>query len=180
MIIKIFDDKKITIRELSEKDLGNVKKLQDFINSFVAEDAQIMMNEQISLKSEKEWLKGKLASIKKKKSVFIVAEHNNKIIGTTSIDLNVWRSNHVGELGITIKNGYRGIGLGTYLVKECIKLARKELKPSPRTIKLGVFSTNKSAVVFYNKLGFKKVAIIPKQIQYKGKLIGEIIMVKYL
>jgi ribosomal protein S18 acetylase RimI-like enzyme len=32
----------------------------------------------------------------------------------------------------------------------------------------------------YKKVGFKEVARIPKQIQYKGKLLGEVIMVLYL
>ena len=180
MKTKIFGDKKITIRKLSKEDLRNAKKFQDFINSFVKEDAQIIMDEKISLKGEKKWLKEKLGRIKKKKAVFLIAEYNNMIVGTAGIDLYIWRKSHVAELGITIKKDYRGMGLGTCLIKEIIKLAKKELKPKPKIIRLDALSTNKPAISLYKKTGFKIVAKIPKQIQYKGKLINEIIMLLYL
>ena len=170
----IFGSKKIIIRKLSNGDLRNVKKFQDFINSFVEEDAQILYNKKFSLKEEKNWLKEQLQNIKNHKTVFLMAQDHNKVIGTTGIDLHRGREAHVGEFGITIRNGYRGIGLGKYLMKEIIKLAKKELKP--KIIRLSVFPTNKAAIGLYKKLGFKKVAKIPKQIQYKGKLLDEIIM----
>jgi ribosomal protein S18 acetylase RimI-like enzyme len=87
------------------------------------------------------------------------------------------RQNHVGNLEICIRDSYRGIGLGKYLTKKIIGLAKKNLRP--KFIRLsGVFSTNKLALALYKKLGFKKVARIPKQINYKGKLLDEIIMMK--
>ncbi|PIR71544.1 MAG: hypothetical protein CO145_01015 [Candidatus Nealsonbacteria bacterium CG_4_9_14_3_um_filter_37_13] len=180
MATKIFNGKKITIRKISKNDLRNVKKFQDFINSFVKEDAKIMMNEKISLKEERKWLKEKLGKTRKQKALFLLAEHNAIIAGTTGIDLNIWRQSHIGDLGITIKKGYREIGLGTYLMKEIIKLAKKELKPKLKIIRLSVFPTNKPALALYKKFGFKKVARIPRQIQYKEKLIDEIIMLKEL
>lgn len=176
MITKILDNKKITVRQLSKSDLKKVEQFRDFINSFVDEDAQITMNEKISLKGEEKWLKDKLEYIKKKKAVFLVAEHNGAIIGTTGIDSRIWRQSHIGEFGITIKKGYRGIGLGTRLMKEIIKLAKRELKPKPKILRLTVFPTNKPAMNLYKKLGFRVVAKVPRQIQYKGRLISEVIM----
>jgi len=174
--IKNFGEKKITVRNLSKRDLKNVKIFQDFINSFVEGDAQIMMNEKISLKDEGKWLKEKLRSIKKKEGVFLVAEHDDKIVGSVGIDSMIWRQNHIGNSGITIKKGYRGIGIGSYLMKKAIKLAKKELKTKPKIIRLNALSTNKPALGLYKKIGFKKVAEIPRQIQYKGKLVSEVIM----
>jgi len=170
----IFGSKEIIIRKLSNGDLRNVKRFQDLINSLIEEKAQISLNKKLSLKEEKEWLKRQLGQIKNQKTVFLLAECDNKVIGTTGIDLRRGRQEHVGEFGISIRNGYRGIGLGKYLMKEIIKLAKKELKP--KIIRLSVFPTNKAAIGLYKKLGFKKVAKISKQIQYKGKLVDEIIM----
>ena len=44
--------------------------------------------------------------------------------------------------------------------------------------KLEVFENNAPAIALYRKMGFEIVAKIPKQVQYKGKLIGEYIMIK--
>jgi len=180
MKTKIFGDKKIIIRKLSKKDLKNVKQFRDFINSFVDEDAQITMNEKISLTGEEKWLKEKLENVKNKKAIFLIAEHNGVVAGTTGVDSGIWRQSHVSNLGITIKKGYRGIGLGSYLMKEIIKLSKKELKPKPKIIRLDVFPTNRPAIGLYRKCGFKIVARVPKQIYFQGKLQDEIIMLLYL
>lgn len=177
MKTKIFGDKKITIRKISNKDLRNVKKFQDFINSFVEEDAKIAMNKKLSLREEREWMKDVLKKLKFRKEIFLFAECDNKIIGTTSIELDRWRKSHIGNFGITIRDGYRRMGLGKYLMGKILKLARKELKPKPKIIKLTVHLNNKPAIKLYKKYSFEKIATIPKQIQYKGKLLDEIIMI---
>lgn len=176
MAIKIFNGKKIKISKLSKKDLGRVKEFQDFINSLVAEDAQIRVNKKKSLPEEKDWLKKKLAEIKKREAVVLKAEHNNLIVGSTGVDLGRGRKSHVGKFWIAIRKGYRAMGLGTFLSKEIIELAKKDLKPKPKILSLSVYPTNKGALKLYKKFGFKKAASIPKQIQFKGNLISEIIM----
>lgn len=177
---KKFGDKKITIRKLSSKDIKRTKEFQDYINSLIGEGVKILLNQKLTFEEEKRWLKDTFKQVKKHREVFIVAEHNNRIVGNTGIDLDKGRRNHIGNFGISIKKGYRGIGLGKFLMEEIIKLAKKELKPKPRIIRLSVYSNNKPAINFYKKCGFKKVAVIPKQIQYKGKLINEVIMLRYL
>lgn len=101
------------------------------------------------------------------------------IIATVEIKSGILRQKHVSTLGIIIRKGYRRMGLGTYLIKEIIKLAKKELKTRPKIIKLSVYSGNKPAIQFYKKCGFKKVAKIPEQIYFKKKFVDEIIMVFY-
>ena len=180
MKTKIFDGKRIIIREFSEKDLRNVRKFQTFINSLIEEEALINLNKKLSMGQEKKWLEEQLRKMKSHKSVYLIAETNNMVVGTTQIYLNEGRGEHVGNFGITIRKSYRGIGLGSYLTGEVIKLAKKKLKPKPKIIKLDVFSINKPAIDLYKKYKFKKVAVIPKQREYKGKLYDEIIMLLYL
>jgi len=178
METKIFGGKKIKIREFSRNDLKRPKEFQDYINSLVEEDALILINKKFSLEEEKKYLKKELKKIKSGKQIKVIAEENNLIVGVSEIFIYSYRKSHIGELGISIRKGYRGIGLGTYLIKKVIKLAKKRLKPKLKIIRLGVFPPNKPALALYKKLGFKKVAKIPKHIQYKGKLIDEIIMIK--
>jgi len=178
--VKIFGGKEILIRSLSEGDIKNAKKFQDFINSVIKEDAKIFTSKRITLKEEKKWLLDTMKDIKKHKSIRLVAECKNFIVGNTGINLKTARSSHMGDFGIIIRNGYRGIGLGEYLSREVIKLAKKELKPPPKILRLDVFITNKPAINLYRKLGFKRIARIPDSLQYKGKLVDEYIMFKYL
>jgi len=180
METKIFNGKKIIIRKFADGDMKNVRKFQTFINSLIEEEALINLNKKLSLTQEKKWLEEQLRKMKSHRSVYLLAETNDMVVGTTQIYLNEGRGEHVGNFGITIKKGYRGIGLGIYLMGEVIKLAKKELKPKPKIIKLDVFPINKPAIGLYKKYKFKKVAVIPKQREYKGKLYDEIIMLLYL
>jgi len=176
MVTKSLGGKLIKIRAFSQRDLRNVKKFQNFINSLISEDAKILLNSKKSKKEERAWLKDKIKNVARKKEVALTAEHNRKVIANTGIDLDLFRKSHIGNFGISIREGYRGIGLGKYLMAEIIKLAKKELKPRPKIIRLSVFSNNKPAISLYRKMGFRKVAVIPKQYQYKGRFVDEIIM----
>lgn len=179
METKLFGDKKIIIREFEKNDLERVKKFLEYNNSF-KEDDKLLMVEKITEKQEKDFLDKVSRGYKNKTGVYLFAEHNNKVVGSADVDLGDYREKHVGNFGIKIREGYRGIGLGKYLMSKVIELAIKKLKPTPKIIRLEVFANNKPAINLYKKIGFKIVAKIPKQREYKGKLIAEIVMLKYL
>lgn len=180
MKIEIFGDKKIIIKKIRIADKKIAKKFLDFVNSLIAEDAKILMNKKQTLKDEFIYVGNLLKGIKDEKRVYIIAEHNGKIVGNTSIELNTYRRSHIGKFAIAISQQYRGIGLGKYMMAEIMELAEKELTPKPKIIQLEVYANNKPAMVLYKKMGFKIVSKVPKQIQYKGKLIDEFIMQKFL
>jgi len=180
METKLFGDKKIIIRQIRTSDIANAKKFQNYINSLIGEEAMILMNKKFSLKEERKAVEGFLKNSRKKNKVLIIAEHNNQIVGLTDISLDRHRRNHIGIFGISIRAGYRGIGLGKHIMEEVIKLAKTELNPRPKMIQLEVYANNKPAINLYKKMGFKQVAKLPKQIQYKGKLIDELTMIKFL
>lgn len=180
MTIKNFDGKKIIVRSLTAKDLKTPEKFRDFINSLVREQAMILINTPKTKKDELDWLKDSLREIRKSKGVRLVAESNGKIVGNTGITLLKESKNHVGELGISIRNGYRGIGLGKSLMAEIINLAKKKFGKRLKIIRLSVHQDNQPAFNLYQKMGFQLVAKIPKQVQRKGGLIDELIMLKYI
>jgi ribosomal protein S18 acetylase RimI-like enzyme len=178
MKAKVFKGK-IKIEELSKKDLKLAKEFRDYNNSLIEEEAPIrLFDRKISSKEAKEWIKRDLQKIKNKRMVVLLAKDKNKLIGLADITLYGGFQNHVGELGISVRKEYRRIGLGKYLMEEVLNLAKRKLKPKPKIIRFSVFSTNKIAQNLYKKLGFKAVAKIPKQIQYKGELIDEVVMIK--
>ncbi|KPJ55568.1 hypothetical protein AMJ49_06855 [Parcubacteria bacterium DG_74_2] len=176
MKTKTFNNKNIAIKLLSDKDLKFPEKFQNLINSLIEEDAQIIFDKKLSLKEERFFLNDTLKGIKNHQKLFMIAKYGDSIVGTTGISLKGNRQNHIGEFGIIIRKKFRGMGFGNYLMKETIKLARRQLKPRPKIIRTSVFSTNKPALNLYKKNGFKKVAKIPKQIWFQEKLVDEIIM----
>ena len=180
METKLFGDKKLTISPLSKKDFKFAKEFLDFINSLVKEDAKILMNKKMNLKEEMEFVEKGVKNTKDKKKVYLIAKDGNKVVANTSIDLGIFKRNHIGKFAIGIRDGYRGMGLGKYLMQEIMKLAKKELNPSPKIFQLEVYESNKPAIGLYKKMGFKIVGKIPKQVQHKGKLISEYIMIKVL
>ena len=178
METKIFGDKKITIRTIKKSDIANARKFQQYINSLVEEDAKILMYKRASAQEEKTFIEMVFKGVKNKTRVHLIAECDGKIIATTGIEQGRLRRNHIGTFGIAIVKGYRGLGLGKFLMSEIINLAKKDLKPKPRIIQLEAFANNKPAISLYKKMGLKIVTNVPKQIQYKGKLISETIMMK--
>jgi ribosomal protein S18 acetylase RimI-like enzyme len=180
METKIFKDKKIIIRKVDKSDLKRVKDFQKFINALVQEEAKILWKEKVNAKTEKEFLERLIKSVKNKKKVYLLAQDGDKMIGSASIELLAQRKDHIAKFGISISDGYRGMGLGKYLMGEIIKLAKKELDPKPKIIQLEVYSNNKPAIALYKKMGFKQVAKIPKGIQHKGKLVDEFVMFLYV
>jgi len=175
-MIKTFNGKKLKIREMNRSDLKRAKDFLDFINSLVEEEAMILEKKKKNLREEKEWLKNQLKEIREKKRVAILAEDGNKIVGICDCRLGRGRQSHVGEITIGVRKGYQGIGLGKFLFGEILELAKRKLRP--KFFQLSVFEGNEIAKNLYKKFGFKEVAKIPKQIEYKGKLISEIVMIK--
>lgn len=177
-VTKKFKNGEIKIRTLQEIDIKKAKKFQEFVNELAVDDtALIKIKSKRTLKEERKWIKDRLEQIKKSKNVMLIAECDNRVIASTSIGLLSYTQAHVATFGIAILKEYRSIGLGKYLMREILKLANTKLKP--KIIKLGVYSTNKVAIALYKKMGFKIVAVIPKQINFNNKLIDEIIMLKF-
>ena len=180
MQTKKFGDKEITIRELDRLDLEDPKKFQIFINSLIEEDVKILVNQKASIDEEVDYVRGMLEGTERKNKVYLLAEHDDKIVGSTSIELEKWRKNHIGIFAIAIIKEYRGLGLGKYLMSEIINSAKRDLNPVPQFIQLEAYINNKPAVNLYKKMGFKAVAKIPNQIKYKDKLITELVMMRPL
>jgi ribosomal protein S18 acetylase RimI-like enzyme len=177
---KDFKGKIIEIRKFSKKDIGRSKDFLQFINSLIEEEAKIALNKKMTLKEEKIWAIDKEKKLREGKEVCLIAEDGQKIAGLANIKTKEGVGSHVGEFGIRIADGYRRIGLGKYMTKEIIDFAVKELKNTPKIIRLSVFANNKPAQGLYKKMGFKEVARIPKQIQYKKRLTDEVVMIKFV
>jgi RimJ/RimL family protein N-acetyltransferase len=178
--IKMRDGQAVLLREPKP---GDARQMMEMINEMAAEpDISIVAAKRVTLKEEKAWLKGVLAAIKKKQKVMLLIESKGKIRGNSSIELRRpgTKEAHNGVFGITIGKELRGKGIAQQLIPVLVDLAKKRLK-GLEIIELEVFATNKTARYVYEKLGWKKVAVIPNKVKTSsGKHIDSIVMQKYV
>ena len=174
--MKNFKGKKIRVRPLGQKDIALAKGFRDYFNELIEEDAKILMKTKKTLEEQRQWLEEKFKAVKKHKRVCLLAESGSQIVGFVSLTLGQERQDHIAVLSVNVRQGWRGLGLGTYLIKQITRLAKKQLKPRPKIIQLQVFANNPLAIKLYQKLGFQKTGFMPKQLQYKNRLVGEYTM----
>ncbi len=159
------DGRKVTLRSLRWEDLGD---LLDFINSLVDEGTDILRTERVTRKEEVEWLGRRLAQIENGELIGIVAEVDGKVIGNSEVGKRGGPMSHVGDVGIGIRSGYRGVGIGAELMRALID---ESMKVGLKILVLDHFATNKTAKRLYKKMGFKDAGMIPRGIYKNGKYI---------
>jgi len=177
--VKKFKDKEIRIRYLIEEDVERANKFNRFANELAKDETAFISNdiEQI-LETQDFQVSERLKEINEKRAIVLIAENNNNsIIGRASITPKVGLAGHIGLLEVHILKGYRGLGLGRYLMTEILKLSKKKLDKI-NMVRLSVFSNNEVAISLSKKMGFKKIVRIPQQVASNGMVADEIIMLK--
>ncbi|WP_245530547.1 GNAT family N-acetyltransferase [Pseudothermotoga thermarum] len=113
-----------------------------------------------------------------KRRIFLVAEYQGKIIGIITLyGFNKRKILHKGELGISVRKQYWGMGVGSALMEECLKLAKQR---GFKKIQLEVVEGNERAIALYKKFGFEVEGIKKKAIYQNGRYYNLIVMGKWL
>jgi len=163
---------KIIIRPPKISDLDSSFEM---INSLVEEKAMLTVQKNSTYKEEEKYLKG---IIKEKEAIHLFLIIDGKVAGSAKVSRLRNGRNHIGELGISLRKEYRGMGLGKKLPKIVIEKAIKKFKL--KIIILNVFKKNKTAYYLYKKLGFKEVGLIKGEVKYYDRYEDIITMVKYI
>jgi len=159
------DGRRFVLRSAKWEDLDD---LIEFINSLVEERADILRTSKVTRSEEAEWLGKRLARIDKGELIDAVAEVEGKVIANSEVEKRSDLMSHVGYLGIGIKSGYRGIGIGTRIMKTLIDESRKA---GLKILVLEHFGTNETARRLYEKMGFREAGKIPKGVYKNGRYI---------
>jgi L-amino acid N-acyltransferase YncA len=159
------DGRNVMLRSLRWEDLDD---LLDFINSLVDEGADILRTERVARREEAEWLGRRLAQIENGELIGIVAEIDGRVIANSEVGKRGDPMSHIGDVGIGIRSGYRGVGIGAELMRALIDESRKA---GLKILLLDHFATNKTARRLYEKMGFKDAGMIPKGIHKNGRYI---------
>lgn len=89
-----------------------------------------------------------------------------------------YKYRHRGTFGISVKKKAWGLGIGTAMTKEMLRLAEKT---GLEQVELTVFRDNKAARHIYEKLGFEKTGVVPRAFKLKdGSYRDEVQMVYWM
>ena len=149
----------------------------EFINSLVEEEAMVARHKKVTRAQEIDWLADNLKKLEKGQHISIVAEVDGKMVGSCGISPMFGRMSHLGSLGVSVKEGYRGIGIGMNLMKEAEKHA---IYMRLKSMKFEVFENNEPAIALYEKMGYNITGRVPGAILYKGEYLDSSIMTKML
>ncbi|KQB33622.1 hypothetical protein AOG54_01920 [Acidiplasma aeolicum] len=96
------------------------------------------------------------------------------VIGVLTLQRGLYKKNrHTANLGIAIRSGYRHMKIGTRLILEALKWAKKE---GIKKVNLEVFSTNVNAIKAYRKIGFEYEGVRKNQFIIDNKYVDDVLM----
>jgi len=154
------DGRRVVIRSIRWEDLNGAI---EFINSLAAEGFE--STQRVTRSEEADWLGKRLARMEKGELIEAVAEVDGKIVANSEVEKRTGVMSHVGYLGMAVRSGYRGIGIGTEIMRALIEEARTA---GLMVLILDHYETNKAARGLYEKVGFKEAGRIPKAIHRDG------------
>jgi len=163
------DGRQIVIRSIRWEDLDGAI---EFINSLADEGFETA--QRVTRSEEADWLGKRLARREKGELIEAVAEVDGKVVANSGVEKRTGAMSHLGYLGMAIMPGYRGIGIGTELMKVLIEEARLA---GLKVLFLDHYETNKAARGLYEKVGFKEAGRIPKAIHRDGTYVDLVRMV---
>ena len=106
-----------------------------------------------------------------------VAIVDGKVAGNMSVKYPTMLdcNRHVWEIAIGTHPDYQGMGIGSHLLEF---LTEEGKKFGIRKICLRVLSTNKPAISFYRKNGYKEQGVLKEEFYLNGQYVDDILMYK--
>lgn len=115
----------------------------------------------------------RLAEMEKGRVIEVVAGVNGRVIAGSELKIKRGAKSHVGELGISIRSGYREVCIGTEMAKT---LVEESQRTGLKVLVLHVFANNNRTRHVYEIAGFKETGIVPKGIYRKNRYVDTIVM----
>lgn len=126
-----------------------------FFDTFAAHNSEENMNKFMSQQFSREML---MAEVGRPENIFLLASLNGETVGYAKMSESKKPPGLANDSAIEIIRIYAeqqsiGRGVGKALMEKCIEMAKEKNK---KTIWLGVWEHNTTAILFYTKFGFTK------------------------
>ena len=165
--------KNIVIRSLQQND---AEALCRYMNALSGERTFLrFQGEQLTLEEEMAYLSGQLQRMEQNQMIQLVALCEGTVVGAADVNRKDLVEKHVGVLGMSVAQPYRGEGIGALLLETVLKEAAAQL-PHLRIIILEVFSDNTLAIAMYQKYGFVEYGRLPEGILHNQSYVDTVYM----
>lgn len=145
----------INIKRCTSEDLHTLQEIsyETFNDTFKNQNSPENMKAYLDRAFNLKQLEKELSNIS---SEFFFVYFNNEVAGYLKINTNDAQSEEMSDESleierIYIKNKFQKLGLGKYLLKKAMEIAKARNK---KKIWLGVWEKNENAIAFYHKMAF--------------------------
>ncbi len=140
------------IRHVTEAD---AEKLLAYMDQLAAEPGIALPLRpgtfQFTLEEERAWIR---QHNEQDNALLLVVEAAGEIVGVLNCaGSGDYFTRHNVSFGISLRQDYRGRGIGTQLIRQCLDWARS--RGYIRRVQLEVFTYNEEAIQLYERLGFE-------------------------
>jgi len=170
--LDLSDGRKIVLRTITRDDFP---KLRQFLNELVKESALIAFDRYVNPIEESEMGRESLDKINRGDMLMWVGDFNGRVIARAVAQRMEKRERDNVCLSLYVARDFRGVHLGTTLLRMLIEESQRLFKP--HSIYLSVYSNNEAAVHLYEKESFRKVGVLPEWGKYEDTYLDEIYMV---
>lgn len=131
----------------------------------------------MTVEQERAWIEGMLGP---KSKLLLVALVDDLFVGMLDFQVGYRRKiSHCGIIGMAVRDGWRGKGVGKALLAEVIRWATAH--PEIERIELGVLEPNEDAKALYTKMGFKEEGRKIRGVRFQdGTYADEIQMCRFV
>ena len=150
----------------------------DTVRSNAMERSYVLMEHYgKDVESEREYIGG----LDSAKNLLIVAATGDEVVGClAALQADAGRrpeTSHILQVGLHLREAFRGLGIGTHLLDYAIAWARDK---GFKKLEANIFTTNKLSLGMFTKAGFAEEGVRRNRIQVGRELVNEVLMGKLL
>jgi len=171
------DGRRIVLRALRSNDIRAATR---FANTLAKEKKTnpdlgiVSLERRVTVKEERKFLNRIIAGRRTKDEISLAAFEGDRMVGHCHVSRRRQGDvRHTGVYGISIIDGYRGVGIGRRLTEEVL---REAYKIGVWLVELEVMGINAAAIGLYEKVGFRRAGVVPNKILRKGRHIDIVVM----
>jgi RimJ/RimL family protein N-acetyltransferase len=166
----------LTIRRAEVEDAARLRELR--LEALVDTPEAFAADLDASAAEPVEWWIERIEEYNRENSsVICLAESGDKLVGMTGLGRGHWRkTRHSGVIwGVYVNPNWRGNRIAEALIGECVSWG---CAYGISVVKLGVITSNPSAIHCYLRCGFTVYGVDPQAIYYNDQYYDELLMSK--